>query len=193
MNSYAVRWMIRVFLWAAIGVVLFYLAKSILEPVRFEREFQKRRTAVIGRLEDIRKVQKTYKDLYGHYAPDFRELKSFMINGEIPVVRVRADLSDTTFTRYIHDTLRMVNVLDSLFPGKTTSFADSLGLVPYSLGVTFTMETNEVEAGRVRVPVLEVSVACKDFLPDQDPALYDPESGLSIGSLFEPTLDGNWE
>lgn len=164
-----------------------------MEPILFNREFQKRRSIVITKLTEIRTAQKTFKDIYNRYAVDFDELSDFIAQGKIPVVRLLADSTDASFTRYIHDTIRSVNVLDSLFPGKDKHFADSLSFVPYSIGVSFNMETDEVEIGKVKVPVLEVSVAFKDFLPDMDPGLYDNEGGLSIGSLFEPTLDGNWE
>jgi len=193
MNRYSTRWVVRMFLWAAIGVAVFYLAKSILDPILFNREFQKRRSVVITRLTDIRTAQRTFKDINGRYAVDFDELTVFVASGKIPVVRMLADSTDTTFTQYIYDTIRSVNVLDSLFPGKEAWFADSLQYIPYSNGIPFDMEADEVEIGKVKVPVLEVSVAYKDFLWDLDPDLYDPEGGLSIGSMFEPTLDGNWE
>ena len=193
MNRFAVRWVVRVFLWAAIGVVAIYLIRSLMAPILFQREYDHRRTAVIERLVNIRTAQRAYFEQHGHYAADFDELARFINTGEIPVVRMVYAKGDTTYSHFLYDTLRLVAVRDSLFPGRKAGFADSLQFVPYSIGVRFSMETDEVESGRVRVPVLEVSVANKDFLMDLDPSMYEPERGLSIGSLFEPTLNGNWE
>jgi hypothetical protein len=193
MNRFAIRWVVRVFLWAAIGVVGVYLILTLLEPVLFGREYERRRAAVIERMEDIRTAQRAYCEQHGRYAPDFAELARFIKSGNIPVVRVVYAKGDTTFSQFLYDTIRRVAVRDSLFPGRKGGFADSLQFVPYSIGVRFSMEVDEVESGRVRVPVLEVSVANKDFLIDQDATLYDTEGGLSMGSLLEPTLNGNWE
>ncbi len=193
MKSSPFSLVVKVFLWAAIGVVVFYLAKSILEPILFNREFEKRRDAVISRLKDIRTAQRTYKELNGAYAENFTILSQFLRTGSIPVIRMIADSTDTTFQTQIIDTLRSVKVLDSLFPGREPWLADSIAYVPFADGIKFEMETDNIEIGKVNVPVMEVSVAYKDFLYDLDSELYDAEAGLSIGSLFEPTLNGNWE
>jgi hypothetical protein len=192
-NTNPTTLVIKVFLWVAIGVVVFYLGKSLLEPILFEREFEKRREAVIEKLKDIRSAQRTYKELHGAYAEDFNQLSRFIRTGSIPILRMMADSTDTTFQRQLVDTLREVRVMDSIFPGRPVWLADSIAYVPYSEGITFEMVTDEIVLGKVKVPVLEVSVAFKDFLFDLDPDLYDPEGGLSIGSLFEPSLNGNWE
>ena len=47
----------------------FLLYRSINEPVKFNKERDQRLNVGIERLKDIRTLQVTFKDTYGHYAP----------------------------------------------------------------------------------------------------------------------------
>ena len=55
----------------AILVMGFLLCKSIIKPIDFKDAKEKRQTAVIKKLVDIRKAQECFKDNYGHYTADF--------------------------------------------------------------------------------------------------------------------------
>ena len=69
-----------------IGLV-YLLFRSINEPVKFQTELKQRTNVAVERLKDIRTLQVTYKDTYGHYAPVMDSLIDFYNNGKITIIR----------------------------------------------------------------------------------------------------------
>ncbi|MBR0255452.1 MAG: hypothetical protein IJQ69_06015 [Bacteroidales bacterium] len=65
----------------------FLLYRSINEPVKFNKERDIREKACIERLKDIRTLQVTFKDTYGHYAPVMDSLIDFYNNGKITIMQ----------------------------------------------------------------------------------------------------------
>ena len=65
----------------------FLLYRSINEPVKFNKERDRRLIAGIERLKDIRTLQVTFKDTYGHYAPVMDTLIDFYNNGKITIIQ----------------------------------------------------------------------------------------------------------
>lgn len=176
---------------------------SIMKPVRFNKEMAIREGIVIQKLKDIRSSQMIYKQLKGSYAPGFDSLISFLKIAEIPVVKMVADPSDTTFTRTINDTVGFINVADSLF-GKIKGFSfASLKTIPYSKGLLFEMDADTIERGGVEVHVFEAKAPFTAFLNGMDEqtiinliSKYEDinwYAGIKVGSLIEPSTDGNWE
>jgi hypothetical protein len=65
----------------------FLLYRSINEPVKFNKERDRRLSVGIERLKDIRTLQVTFKDTYGHYAPVMDTLIDFYNNGKITIMQ----------------------------------------------------------------------------------------------------------
>ena len=65
----------------------FLLYRSINEPVKFNKELSQRQSVAIEQLKDIRTLQVTYRDTYGHYAPVMDSLIDFYNNGKITIMR----------------------------------------------------------------------------------------------------------
>ena len=65
----------------------YLLYNSINKPVKFNNELKQRSNVAIERLKDIRTLQVTYKDTYGHYAPVMDSLIDFYKNGKITIMR----------------------------------------------------------------------------------------------------------
>ena len=87
----------------------FLLYRSINEPVKFNKERDQRLNVGIERLKDIRTLQVTYKDTYGHYAPVMDSLIDFYKNGKITIVRQIGSEDDSTMvlhTEAVKKTLR---------------------------------------------------------------------------------------
>jgi len=74
----------------------FLLYRSINEPVKFNKERDQRLNVGIERLKDIRTLQVTYKDTYGHYAPVMDSLIDFYKNGKITIIRQIGSEDDST-------------------------------------------------------------------------------------------------
>ncbi|MBV2247853.1 MAG: hypothetical protein KUL83_11850 [Lentimicrobium sp.] len=189
----------------AIGIVVlaYFVYASILNPIRFERTLKQRNAKIVSHLKDIRSAQTLYKQFNNKYTSSFDTLIDFLKNGKIPVVKMVADPTDTTYTRTINDTIGYVAISDSLFSNRPNFKLNDLPVIPYSDGQKFVMKTDMVDKGGVIVPVLEVIVPYEVYLSDLDQQdvvnlaerqkTINRYPGLVMGSLTEATTDGNWE
>lgn len=185
-------------------IVLVYLVyDSVMRPVRFNQQVDKRNTAVIQNLKDIRSAQMSYKNIHRNYTGSFDTLLDFLRNGEIPVVKMVPDPTDTTFSKTIFDTLGYIPVIDSLF-GKRLDFeVEQLKFVPFTENKVFAMEAGIVEKGGVDVNVFEVKIPYRIYLDGLNEQMVinliaakeqiEKYPGLQVGSLVEASTDGNWE
>lgn len=189
-----------------IVVLAYFIYESIMEPVRFNAEKNRRYSVVIQNLKDIRDIQRYYKSEKGLYASDFDQLLEFANVGELPIVRMVPDPDDTTNTRSLKDTIGYVKVKDTLFGNRPNFKLASIRYVPYTDNVVFEMKADTIDKGGVMVPVFEASALNKVILNkgmeeyeqlriNLDASLIhiDKFPGLKVGSLAEPSLDGNWE
>ena len=194
---------IKVLLLVVIIVLVYLVYDSVMRPVRFNQEVDKRNTAVIQNLKDIRAAQMTYKNIHGKYTGSFDTLLNFLKTGEIPVVKIVPDPTDTTFRKTIVDTLGYIPVIDSLF-GKRHDFdVNHLKYIPFTENEVFYMEAGHVEKGGVDVNVFEVKVPYKIYLDGLNKQMVvnliaakeqiEKYPGLKVGSLVEASTDGNWE
>ena len=195
--------LIQLGLFVIIVALGYFVYESIMEPVRFNKEKQQRENVVIERLKDIRSSQFIFKQLSGAYALDFDTLISFLKIAEIPVVKIIPDPNDTTYTLTINDTVGYIKVADSLF-GKRNNFNyTQLKTVPFSGGDVFFMQADTIERGGVEVHVFEAKAPFTAFLKGMNEQAViniiakfediEKYPGLRVGSLTEPSTDGNWE
>jgi len=195
--------LIQLGLFVIIVALGYFVYESIMEPVRFNKEKQQREKVVIERLKDIRSSQFIFKQLSGAYAQDFDTLISFLKIAEIPVVKIIPDPNDTTYTLTINDTVGYIKVADSLF-GKRNNFKyTQLKTIPFSGGEIFFMQADTIERGGVEVHVFEAKAPFTSFLKGMNEQAViniiakfediERYPGLRVGSLIEPSTDGNWE
>jgi hypothetical protein len=196
------RTIIQVVLLLIIIVLAYLVYQSVNKPLVFNAEKDKREVVVIQDLKDIRSGQQIYKKMYDKYAADFDTLLTFLRDGEIPIVKKIPDPEDTTFTRTINDTIGYISVVDSLFGRRAHFSLDSLIYIPRS-GERYSIEAGRIERGGLKVHVFEASAHYKFILKGMDhqmiinliKARKDIEKypGLKVGSMEEPSIDGNWE
>jgi uncharacterized protein YpmB len=194
---------IKVVLGIIIIVLAYMIYESIMKPVRFNAATSAREAKVIARLLDLRTSQQFYKREHNKYTASFDTLVTFLTKGDIPVVKMIPDPNDTTFSKTISDTLGYVKVADSLFRNRPNFTIDSLRYIPYAQGVTFEMAAGEVDRGGIKVSVYEIKAPYSTFLKGLDRQLVtnlikskediDRYPGLKLGSMEEPSTDGNWE
>jgi len=194
---------IKVVLGIIIVVLAYMLYESLMKPVRFEKAMKARESVVINRLLDLRNSEQIYKQLNGKYMANFDTLITFLRTSDIPIVKKVADPSDTTFSRTIIDTVGYVKVADSLFGNRQNFSLDSLQYIPFTNGKKFDAQAGTMERGGVTVPVFQISAPYEVFLKGLDKQLVinhiksqvDLERfpGLKVGSMEEPSTDGNWE
>jgi hypothetical protein len=196
------RTIIQVVLLLVIIVLAYLVYESVNKPLQFNAEKDKREAAVIQDLKDIRAGQLIYKKMNDKYAKDFDTLLIFLREGEIPIVKKVPDPEDTTFTKTINDTIGYIKVADSLYGKRTHFILDSLPWVP-GAGMMYALDAGEVEKGGLKVHVFEAYAHYKAILKGMEEQSIinlvkarkdiDKYPGLKVGSMEEPSTDGNWE
>ena len=194
---------IQLVLLVVIVALGWFVYDSIMEPVRFKQEMDSRQSKVVQHLKDIRSAQYYYKKEHKVYTNSFDSLVKFIKTGEIPVVKIIADPDDTTFVNTINDTVGFVSVADSLFGNRVNYNFAAIGVIPFSNGKMFELNSGNIDRGGVEVAVFEAKAHYKTFLKGMDEqavinivaAKEDIERypGLKVGSMTEPSTDGNWE
>jgi len=179
----------------------YWLFEIIMDPIRFDKSYEKRRKAVIERMMDIRTAQGAYKDGNGMYAQNFEDLISFTDTGVLLIIQRR----DSSFNRMnpvyqieevvdtlIIDTLGSVSIKDSLFPDYDLS---KLAIIPYSKGDTFNIDAAILtKPGGLKVPVFQVIADKEVYCKGLDKTLVKARAkDLIMGSMTEATVNGNWQ
>ncbi len=203
MNS-TVSTVIKVVLLVAIVGLAYYLYEIIQEPIRYENIKEKRYALTQERLEQIRDVQKVFRSEYNVFAKDFNTLVAFVDTGKQSIIE-RKDSSfqymDQRFlTEMTKDTIiiRVIgkrSVKESLFGPNFD--ANKLRYIP----LTDNKQEFELEAGKINVNDIVVTVfearapntkIFADVL-DEYGQFIDMDYALKVGSMTEPTLNGNWK
>ena len=176
---------------------------GISDPVDFENKRKEREIAIVQRLKDIRSAQILFKQEYNRYTADFDSLINYMKKGEIPIINLKPDPNDMTYTKVIYDTVGYKKVVDSLFAKREDFDINSLPIVPFSKGELFEMNAGFINRNGIKVPVFEVKTPYKMYLWDLNQQRVnnlraEQESigrypGLKVGSMDVPSTDGNWE
>lgn len=181
----------------------FFLAysnyKTIDNDIEYEKEWRYRYEMVKRRLEKIREAQLAYKEVRGEYCGNFEDLIQFLRTENVRIVLKIGDDEDTLAmlskdkTRWRRDTVWRP-VLGSKF--KPADYPlDSLRYVPFGDTTRFVMQAGFIGAEDDRMPVFEAYTPFKTFLADLA-ARYDkmvPDSVIRVGSMVEPTTNGNWK
>ncbi|MEN8224872.1 MAG: hypothetical protein ABFS05_05875 [Bacteroidota bacterium] len=196
------RNIIQIVLLVVIIVLAYFVYQSVNKPLVFNAEKDSREEVVIQDLKDIRSGQQIYKKMYEKYAADFDTLLVFLREGEIPIVKKVPDPDDTTFSKTINDTIGYISVVDSLYGRRAHFVLDSLPYIPQS-GDMYKLEAGEIERGGLKVHVFEASAHYKSILVGMEYQMIvnlikarkdiDKYPGLKVGSMQEPSTDGNWE
>lgn len=180
---------------AAIIVLGIMVYNSIVTPMRFEDESNRRRDAVAEKLKAIRTLQEAHKMVYGKYAANLDSLIIDLQQGKQPVVKkevvkeVPEDMTEAEALKqgYIRRDTVFMNPLEKLRQekklikvtkqGDTIAFTDQelmeLKYVPVKQKeggerLQFTSNAGQIERGGFQVPVFEVKVHLKDLLWDLD-------------------------
>ena len=177
-------------LWIVVVGLGYWLYTIIQDPVEFEKEYTKRHSASIERLEDIRTAQGYYLKANGKYAGNFDELLASLKNDLITEIVVNGNADDTSVVT-TYDTLKYYIKDDIKLAG--TSVLDSLRFIPFSGGKEFDMQADILKLQRVEVPVYEVQAPKAKYLVNTKTEYWELKEDLIMGSVTEATDKGNWE
>jgi hypothetical protein len=191
-----------------LGIVAIFFAYKIFtlinEPLEFEKIKQRRYEVVKERLIMIREAQGAYKDEFNRFCEDIDWLVAFVDTGMINIVE-RKDSSfiyyDKTYQTDMERDTVIVRVIGRE-PVKTYVFKDEgfdankLLYIPFSKGERFFLDATVLDRRGIRIPVFEASAPNSAIFQDLNNSVYreyiDYDFSLTVGSLTEPRLSGNW-
>lgn len=176
---------------------------SIDSKIELEKEVKHRKAVVIERLEQIKEAQISYKKVRGEYAKSFDQLRDFLTNDSLIVVKAIGVVPDSLLGQeakalamgiIVRDTSKIA-VRDEMFKGTFQKVVDSLSIIPFSGGSSFSINSGEVEKGKVKVKVFEVTAPYKEIFKGlkTDNEGIDMSQALILGSMTEPSINGNWD
>ena len=198
---------LQLLLWPLIIILAWLVYRSPISLKEFQEETNFRKSAVIQDLKDIRTAQIAFKDKYRVYAGDFNSLLSFVKNDSLAVVKAIGETPDSltedqalmagiisrdTVFVPVYQTIYNQDYLDtrdSRFPFDL----EMLSMVPFS-DETFSIESGNIEKGKVVVQVFEVSTTFGTFLNGLDATNkgIDLDNTLRVGSMSDASINGNW-
>jgi hypothetical protein len=195
----------QILLLIAIAILSYFIYESVMTPIRFNKEKDKRYNKTIERLKDIRTAQLAFRSENSKFTGSFDTLIDFVKHDSFKVVRQIGSMDDSVAVAkglVYRDTVK-ISVLDSIFP--KTYPVDSLRFVPYTGGKEFELGAGEITTGSgLTVKVFEAKVHNNVLLKGLDKQLVinlndlrkklERYPGLKVGSLTEATNNaGNWE
>lgn len=195
---------------AVVVIALAYiLYQQIMTPLRFQKQVDVRKAAVIERIKDIRSAERAFKQIHTTYTGDFDSLINFVLNDSLTYERSFGSADDSlTVAQGLFRTEEFkMAVIDTVFGTKKLSreAVEQLKFIPYGNGKQYILDAGILETeSKVKVPVFECKAPFKDFLSDLDNQellnLIDTEKalykypGVRVGSMETATNDaGNWE
>jgi len=201
---------IQVVLLIAILFLTYKIYESIMEPVRFKATVSSREDVIKKRLGEIKTLQIEYKKLNEKYTSSFDTLIDFYNNAIMPVVLKHGTVPDTLTELQalemgiITRDTSYVAIKDTLFNEVEGFDINRIQYVPFTGSKKkFVMQAGTVKRANFDIPVFEVRCQMKDYLADikqqellinEINIMKDEEKfpGLILGSMEEPSTDGNW-
>lgn len=178
--------------------------KSIMDPIEFQNEKDKRYEVVIQRLKDLRAAQIQYKSSHGEYCKTLDSLLYFITHDSVVIVKSIGSVPDTLTeqtalemglisrdtsfeiaSNYIYNEEYMK---DRKFPLKI----NELGIIPFSGGVIFDVNAGMITKNNIEVPVFEIRAQKEFILSGLDKHLIEQEKDLVVGSMSDASTAGNW-
>ncbi|MGI6718715.1 MAG: hypothetical protein ACOX4D_06190 [Bacteroidales bacterium] len=186
-----------------IVVLAVLLVKSIQKPIKFNKEKEFRKELSVQKLKDIRAAQIAFRSVNKRYTGSFDTLVDFIEHGQLAIVKMIPDPTDTTFTRSILDTIGYTLVKDTLFADRPDFDASKLSIIPNSGGEKYKLEAGTIEKSKIQIPVFRAEALWTQILKgmDEQSIINDNAKlevnglfpGLYVGSMEESSTDGNWE
>lgn len=181
------------------GVFLYFNYKTISNETKFAREFELRYEKVKDRLIVIRSAQMAYKDAHKKYANNFDTLVDFLKNGTLTIIKMEGNSDDSVAVALgqVSRKEMQIPVIGSYAFQYENYPVDSLPFIPFGKGEKFSLQTDiSIPNGdsSMMQPTLLVTANFKQFLSDLGEK-YNKEvkdSTIRLGSLTEPTTNGNW-
>ena len=189
----------------AILFLVYLNYESIMQPLRFNNEVEKRGAVAIERLKNIRTLQEAYKSKTGRYLSTTDSLINFYKNDSIIIVKQVGSMDDSLAVaqKRVYRENITIAVKDTLLKERS-AFIDSLSFIPYSGGERIQMESVTRKVSGVEIPLFEAVMPYDLLLKGLERQLIvnlkaEKEDmgrypGYKVGDINNPNNNaGNWE
>ena len=115
--------------------------------------------------------------------------------GEVPDSLLGQEALALEMGIIIRDT-SLIPVRNEVFVSKDfNKIVKEMPIIPFSGGKEFDIQAGEIEKGKTKVKVFEVKASFKDIFNGMDVKNegVDLEEYMILGSMTEPTTNGNWD
>ncbi len=179
-------------------IMTFQIYSTFANQLKFDAELQSREVIVKQRLNDIRAIQLSYYESKNKYCKNWEELEKFVLTDSIKIIKYLVNKDDTAAVNSalkaglpIEEEIR-VSVMKKTFGTKKPSLAN-LALVPFSKD-QFILNAGTIDNNGRKIPVFEVKTTKYNFVKNLSilPENFDKISFLSVGSMEDPSTEGNW-
>lgn len=202
----------------ALTAIYFIMANtnSINDEIKLQKEISLNKSMTIQALKDVRSAQEAYRQVHGQYTQDLDELSQFVKNGTVPKIKKIGAIPDSVGTEanalelgliqkmpagmtdaqvqeagiIVRDTIQ-ITVMEDKFTNdnalKNRKFdfdTEKLKYAPSS-GKPWDIRAGVTNIGGVEQPVLLVA--------DPEPFMASKSEALTIGSMEDAHLNGNWK
>lgn len=185
------------------GFIAYMIWDSIDSKIVLTETVKVRRNEVKERLTQISEAQIEYKKVRGAYAGSFDALTNFLKNDSIVQVKMEGEVPDSLLGKEAlalemgiikRDTTK-IPVREILFTDNFDKIVANMSIIPFAEGKQFTIKAGAIEKNKNQVSVFEVSAALTDIYAglETDNEGYDMTEFMAVGSMEEPTTNGNWK
>ncbi len=172
---------------------------SINNRIQFENQLEKRTDFVKKRLGHVRAIQLAYFDQNKRYCSSWDTLTHFVKFGEAEIVKYLVNKDDSAAVNRAKrnkqplEEIVKVSVNEKIFKGKTPFNLDSLAYIPFTKE-KFDINSGTIEKNNRQIHVFEVKTKIYTFIQNLPyvPENFDKTKILILGSMLEPTTEGNW-
>ncbi len=199
----------------AICGLIYWIYLLISTPISFEKEKAIKDAAVVERIKEVRKVQRSYKTKYQNFADNFDTLIEFVLNDSLKMTRKIVDEDDSVAMAQLRLSGRRnveeyyVPVIDTVFAPSKLSLEDikNLRYIPGSDNTEFSLYAGSIMTdSKIQVAVVECMAPYITYLDtvkyrqliinliDSDMNIYNRYPGIKFGSMAGGNNEaGNWE
>lgn len=203
---------VSIILLGVAGYLAYLIYSGIMEPIRFHEEKKVRYAKVIQKLKMIADAQDAHNNIIGKFTKSGEELIQFIDTAKFPITSSHVEFvkenRGTTWSplmveveKKIVDTIGWESVKEKIFKGRDYH---NMMIIPGTENEEFEIETSAVlRANSVLASVFEVKIDKEKILNGLSSSLIKQEKEalggdnipggyVSIGSLEEVSVNGNW-
>ena len=195
--------------------LIYVIYQQISTPIKFEKELEFRKKAVIERIKDIRVAERAFKSKYGKFTGDFDSLEQFILHDTLELERKLVDEYDSVAMAQLKKSGRKnvekfkIAVIDTIFSPKklTPEQVKELRYIPYGNNMEYALNAGIITTeSKVVIPVVECRAHYHAFLDtityrqevinlrDNELNNFNRYPGVKFGSMEAGNNEaGNWE